>query len=397
MFIFHVLSPVQSLFSHDFLYINPNYFIAPNKIIYEFPKKSIISSTPINKTYDVGQMKYVYVEAKDTQRKFIYDYIHKMLTTFQSNYIVTTNVFVTDDMSYVYGNQQIHSIKAEKFSRFRPGRLRYYFKEAILLGTGCSVRSYGHVLQDFFHPFLLLPEDVKQRAVVIGGYLPIGKEIYTILGYNPNSWVRIKPKTWVFCNIAHILWPRPYTSCYCELAMKMKLVFFEKFNLSSINPTRYCFSNRKKNWRRHLKNFEEIFNATKKEFPQYNWEIVQDSDDLKTMAQMFASYKFLFMPTGSNLIKTYYMHNYTVIVSPTSPLYDYSVMTNSAATNVFMLHFPVKGIVHFNRFSKNIIPIPYALIQIRRGIKCLQEGKWEHVEIKDIPQENFTSLLGYGK
>ena len=387
---------INLLFSDDFLFINPNYFQAPNKIVYEFPKHSIISSTQINKTYDVGQMKYVYVEAKDTQRKFIYDYIHKTLTTYETNYIVTTNVFVTDDMSYVCGNQQIHSTKSERHSHFRSGPLRYSFQEVILFGTGCSVGSYGHVLQDFFHPFLLLPEDVQRRAFVVGGYATIGKEIYTLLGYNPNNWVLLKPRTWAFCNIVHIFWPRPFTTCYCELAMKMKLFFFEKFNLYSIKPTRYCFSNRPENTKRHLKNFEEIFNATKKEFPQYKWEIVPDSNDLQTMAKAYASYKFLFMPTGSNLIKTYYMHNNTVIVSPTTPWYDYSVMTNSAATNVFMLHFPVKGMHHFNKNSRNIIAIPYALKQIRRGLKCLEEGKWEYVEIKDIPQENFT-LLGYNR
>ena len=395
LLIFHILiSQVNLISSHDFLFLDPKNFTCPNSEVYEFPKSSILSSTRINKTYDKGYMKYGFIEAPDNHRKFIYDVTHEALTHFQSNYLVTTNLFVTYDMSYVHGSKKIRIGDAKVSSKFRSGPLCYYFKEVILLGTGYTVNSFGHTLQDFFHPFLLLPEDVKRRAVVIGGYSPVGKEIYALLGYNPENWIRLDDRTWAFCSIVHIFSPRPYINCYCDLAMKMKVFFFEKFNLTSIKPTRYCFSNRPENRPRYINNLEEIFNASKKEFPQYNWEFVPDYKDLKTMAKAYASYKFLFSPTGSNLIKTYFMHNETVIVSPSSRRYDFSVMANSLATRVFFLHFPLEGMYHSRPNQTNIIPIPYALIQIRRGVKCLQEGKWENAEIKDIPQKKIR-LLGY--
>ena len=69
-------------------------------------------------------------------------------------------------------------------------------------------------------------------------------------------------------------------------------------------------------------------------------------------------------------------------------------MTNSAATNVFMLHFPVDGIEHFKIAKNNIIPIPYAIIQIRRGLKCLEEKHWEPVKLNNLPLKR-VKLLGY--
>ena len=144
-------------------------------------------------------------------------------------------------------------------------------------------------------------------------------------------------------------------------------------NLSAISPTRYCFSNRKKT--RYIANLNSIINATRVKFPNITWEYSPDNYSvLVNMAKEFASYRLIYMPTGSNAIKTCFMHNYTVMVTACASQLDLSILLYAASTSVFLLQYP-DNISHFS-LDPVILSVPDAIKNIERGLYCLKHKKW---------------------
>ena len=161
--------------------------------------------------------------------------------------------------------------------------------------------------------------------------------------------------------------------CYSDLALELKNLLYDKMNLSAISPTRYCFSNRKKT--RYIANLNSIINATRVKFPNITWEYSPDNYSvLVNMAKEFASYRLIYMPTGSNAIKTCFMHNYTVMITPCSATLDISIATKSASSLVFILQFRA-NMTHRKR-TPNFISVSDSVKNIERGLYCLEHRKW---------------------
>ena len=196
----------------------------------------------------------------------------------------------------------------------------------------------------------------------------------------------MKMGEWAYVSIAHLFIPSNYLNCYADLSMQMKNMFFEKFNLSSISPTRYCFTNRKFNTSRHIANMNSVIDSAKIHFPNITWEIIPDnSKDLEKMAKEFASVLLIFMPTGSNSIKTCFMHNYTVMVTVCSPGLDLSILLYCASTSVFLLQY-TENFQHFD-LDPITISVTRAIKNIERGLYCVKHKRWPPYP-KD-PSHNF--------
>ena len=370
----------QYHFSWDSLWLDPfifpvNYKGTTNKL----PKKNLISITPIHRniTYDISF--FGYIDKNERQRNKYIRKDNKRLYSFPKNYTIARSLFIGCDTSVVFTKSG--KTKGLRFSprhearRYIQGPVKYSIDEAIAVGSGQMYTNWGHTIQDFFHPFLLLPEDVRNRSIILASFVESGIEILKLMGYKESQILKMKPGEWAYVSIAHFFVPHSLLDCYADLAMQLKNMFFDKFNLWSISPTRYCFSNRQFNTSRYIANMNDIIESAKTHFPDIPWEIFADDyQDLTKMAKQFASVLFIYMPTGSNAIKTCFMHNYTVMVTVCAERLDLSILLNAASTSVFLLQYPAK----FPHFSLDPInaSVPKAIKNIERGLYCVKHKRW---------------------
>ena len=113
-------------------------------------------------------------------------------------------------------------------------------------------------------------------------------------------------------------------------------------------------------------------------FKDIKWEIMQDYfPTMRDTAKSWASLKFIFLPTGSNCAKVYFMHPGTVMCVAEADRPDYSPMKDAAAIGVFSRWFEVKGMQHFHKNVKGWnIDVLYVMENIQISLYVLKNKRW---------------------
>ena len=253
-----------------------------------------------------------------------------------------------------------------------------YYNEVICIGSCYSWINWGHMFQDFFHTILLFPQELLNRSKILQNFMPIAYEFMSYFGIRKEQLIKIKEDECIYCNIIYTLTPRGFLSYYSDLGMKVKNLFFKIYNLDSYKADKFCFSNRSPNTHRHILNIEEIYNVTQSYYHLINFTYIKCYyPTVKETAIVFAQIKFLFMATGSNLVKTYFMQNESVIVSVGTPdfyfEYDNSVLTNAIFTRVFFLQFK-SSLKHYS--GPGTVNVTQCFRYIQIGMYCVFNGHW---------------------
>ena len=150
------------------------------------------------------------------------------------------------------------------------------------------------------------------------------------------------------------------------------------FNLKKIESNQYVLINRERGARR-FRNMNSILEHCKKSFPEYKW--IELKDFYKTInetAKIWASIKFAFMPTGSNVVKMYFMHPGTAICVGEAETVDNSQMRSASAIGIFSRWFYVEGMIHdyIPSFDGWNVNIPFAIENIKYALYAAKYQKW---------------------
>ena len=363
------------------------------EVFYCDPKKIFIlyneSAIPIEETLHYINSKPVSFYNPEDLTKYLYlDMKKEDLQWYASNLLTphkyyNTSIYTLWGMFVKRNGTMFHqsTMYKQSFMQFENQTAVFagFYDEVISLGSVHSCGNWGHSLQDFFHTLFIFPQEIIQRSMIIPGFIPCFREILDMYNISEKQIINMKWGDCIYCSIVHTLSPSGYISCYSVFSMKLKNALFKKYRLDLCNPHLYCFINRNKDSFRHIKNFDEIFNYTVKQYPNISFvKIIDNIPTVKDTAMQYAQIKFLFGPTGSNLVKTCFMQNNSVIVSAGSSdyfgYYDDSVICFTVFTHVFFLQFksPLK---HFVRAVTNVsVDLCFKFIQ--KGIYCSLNGHW---------------------
>ena len=160
------------------------------KTITTLPDANFISTTPINRPVPYDFTSFLYIDGSNTKK---YLSVGKQRWySFPKYHAVARSLFVGFDTSVVIKNQRFSYCKKWEHRLHIRGPVKYYIGEAITVGSGYAYGNWGHSLQDFLHPFLLFPEDVKQRSTILTPCVDSVIEILNILGYPRSKMLKMK-------------------------------------------------------------------------------------------------------------------------------------------------------------------------------------------------------------
>ena len=313
-FILNIIIFPKIIHKIDFLYIDPNnitFLYNPNIVI----EKTLhfIDSINVSSNVEGNYSDYLYLDEKCSN---IDNYLKKYINvgySFNAKLYSLWSAFAKWDgsiclMRNVYKQcfKQLHNESA---------RLVGIYDEVICIGNLYTYNNWGHTFQDFLQPLLLFPISILKKSKILQTFLPSIKEIISFFGISSEQIIPISENECIYCNIIHTITPKAFLDFYADLGLKLKNIFFEKFQLKSLTAKLYCFSNRPVTAYRHITNFDDIFNVVQNSFSNISFIKINDSfPTIKENAVLFAQIKFLFSATGSNLIKTYFMQNELLLV-----------------------------------------------------------------------------------
>ena len=243
----------------------------------------------------------------------------------------------------------------------------------------------SRLFYNFMFVIFSLPEPVIQSSVFIvpdESYEKHAKPLFEIvfpgkqiLPLRKNEFVNVEEFHTVFCPSAGI-------QHYSFSLLKCSQIIKEKFNLTSIQPSFYGYSNRKLGYARVIANFDSLVKEILRKYPDYNWINVPDHfDNFSKSFKIWASLKVIFAATGSNLIPLIAMKEESGLCIVGSDRLDWEVVALTQVCNLFLYYVGYPGIPHFDRSPKTI-DINVALETLGDVIYAVNNGHWSSKTIE---------------
>ena len=241
---------------------------------------------------------------------------------------------------------------------------------------------FGHLIKDFLSGLYNIPKDVKERAQVVVGKHALTNvtiELLDILGFNVTNPVIIKTNEWIFARIMHCVIPRrkPTHGHYGAPLVRLRDKLRQLYNLSNSEPRKYVLFNRNSR-RRKLLNFNESFNALKKEFPDKQWYYyITHFPTAKESAYQWNQFKLVVCPTGSLGSNSIFMQSgKTGMVSLyATDFLDMPLIAALLTYNIYHTSVPLVGAKHFT--DGGGVAIIKDLIEATKNcLHAIETGKW---------------------
>ncbi|EAY01502.1 hypothetical protein TVAG_107610 [Trichomonas vaginalis G3] len=266
---------------------------------------------------------------------------------------------------------------------FDDGPVVFECEKACIFGH-LFTANLGHYTHDYLAPLMLLPQDFLDDCVVIFArhQEKLTEEYMKIIGI--CQYIIIDELEWVHAKyLAVATEGRPHN---CHFGVPIYLLYQKVkgyFHFDEIKPTQYVLMNRKPKRARRILNFKNITKAAQKRFPEVSFKIIPDPEStIQEYAKIFSSIKFLFTPTGSNCIKSLFMHRGTVIVIASGDMFDFSIVSFIASIDIKIVYF-VNPFDHRYAFNCSI---DMAIDAMKAGLYYSKNGKWPK------PQKNVTFI-----
>ena len=294
---------------------------------------------------------------------------------FSTHFCIFWGMYVGHDTSLAYDNVGYRCFPWGG-GEFKKAPLVDRVNEIIVLGTKYSRVAYGHMITDFFSPFLLIPEEIQHRAKILVPILRDGPEMLLQLGYNENQFIYLKEQSWLYANIVYtILDHAPASYFYANLSHTLHNKLIKAYHLEDIKPTNYFYCNRQYHARRYIQNMKEIIEEATKRFPDIKFINLTDIlPSARDTATQWASAKLIFLPSGANTFKEVFIKPNNVVVMPTSRHGDYSPIQFAVANRLFVVQYTT-CLDHFVGPGCPI-DVNLSIINLERGIYCSKHGKW---------------------
>ena len=239
--------------------------------------------------------------------------------------------------------------------------------------------KFGHWFLDGLFPLMLIPEDIKRKSMIVlqcvNYYI---KETLTLQGIYEDQWLVLEDEEdWVFAKNLYVVYnPMPYLSHFSTAIVNFSRKFSLIYGLNKIEARDFALSNREKFTRRYITNFNLFVLYVNIEFPKYKWiELKTTYASIRESAIDFARLKFLFIPTGSNMIPILFMKSGGMIVDMQTGFNDHAMESIALCVGLKIIAFSVIGVHHYNT--------DYYEMNIQDGIRIMQiaiyafeNGKW---------------------
>lgn len=162
--------------------------------------------------------------------------------------------------------------------------------------------EFGHFLNDLMCGLVLTPSDILEDAEIFIRYRNVNtiKSYCELLGFDPNHFHKL-PNDWIYCNELFICESAAGLSSLHVSWRDLNRHIYRVNKFDEIPAVNHIFINKQKTEWGCVLNEEEIYEYAKKEYPQYNWMILEPKAALKTMefAKTLASAKILLSASGS--------------------------------------------------------------------------------------------------
>ena len=251
------------------------------------------------------------------------------------------------------------------------------YDEIIAFGHG-GMGVFGHFFIDLLTPLMLVPDVIINRAkITIPKYYTYIPEIFEALDIRNESLIYLKEGEAVYGYIVYNLIPLPHVHMFGEpmliLAKKLK----KKWNLEYYyTDNQYTISNRFRVPRKiPPETVYILYRKCKFNYPEYFWFLYEDdAPTVQKAAIVYASSKFLFAPTGSNLMGLIYMRKNSVVVDAESNVHDDVFHLIALTFKIRLISFCVPHTLHFKTALEVNLTVALRLIKV--GLYAAENNKW---------------------
>ena len=315
-------------------------------------------------------------------------YFPTILAREYSRYLHIQNAYCTPSKALAIPNYILKIYNVNSFVKVRDFKVEYGYKNIIYLYSSWG-NIFGHFIHDSLATLLKFPKELIDDSMIMVSFpMNICSQYFEIFNISKDK-ILCEYDKWYYAQNLYLHYP--YENCFGYMSItfpKLVKILREKTGVNNIKGYRYIFSNRPQGASRHVDNFIEFYNITKKLYPEYNWEIDVDINYLnfKEIAKTFATFKFLVAPSGSNTVNMLYMNrNYT-----TGICLIHSISADFAIfANVLMAEIWTTGFCNYweqHHIGVHNCDIYYGITCIKRLIYALQFNRWPNSTFNDMKE-----------
>jgi hypothetical protein len=114
-------------------------------------------------------------------------------------------MFVGSDGSISYNDKYYRYESAGTFRKNFPGPYVGEVDEIIVLGHIGGLSNYGHMFQDILQPLMFIPDEIKNRSMILMNVLKIGRQVIDLLGFNKSQELFLRKGQWVHASKVYTL------------------------------------------------------------------------------------------------------------------------------------------------------------------------------------------------
>lgn len=255
-----------------------------------------------------------------------------------------------------------------------PDPMFYYNK--VVLGYSKHT-SYGHFIMDELCALIQIPHEYFEDAEIFINFPASASKIYlNLLGFN-ESRVHSLENYYIFCKEVVTLVSSDSINSLLVCGMPLlRTKMFAALNLSNTKPTKYLILNRKKGIWGRLQNVEELHKVAKIKFPQYNWEVVNDSIVYSVLdsSRWLSSTKLLVTTAGSMNMNCIFMHPGSAVCVCGSKVLDYPVLAVSYSLDLWCIY--TNGYLLHGKVDPKPYPTQLFIESLSLIIEAQETGAW---------------------
>ena len=295
------------------------------------------------------------------------------------------NVFVNQGTTFSIGNVLYNPRHrfCKRWFEFNSSIFIGDVENAIIAGHGWVRYNYGHWFHDYLLPLMLFPDELVDNFYVINqGMLGVSFETLIAAGVRKSQILFLPPMTCMYARNLYIIDdPSPVLIHFGYCSRKLHEKFAKYFDLNRIEATDFCLTNRRYNSSRYIRNWNEVVDSVKTAFPEHKWKCVDDYiEDINTTARLWAAIRFIFLPSGSNCVKLYFMKRGSVLCVGEADVIDYSPMEDAASLGIFSQWFCFPGMTHFGNKKGWNVSTSLCVDNIRYALYCEKHQRWPSTE-----------------
>lgn len=356
-------------------------FISPEYVMTDV----INNQTAYRYNYDIKPTEGIvlyHITINDSNATLKYNYY---ANTFKTTYIEIYRCYVSSaggialTPAHVY-RQILHPEELYGLSGmcYTAGHVHRHFTELISVGYHWCKVNFGHCIEDFYQPLIMIPREIRLRVPCLTFSHPfLEKSLLDLFEIPVENRVSLANKTWAAVDKLYtFIDPIFGLNTYGIATLRLKKFFHEKWKLDLIKSEKYCFTNRPDNTPRHIHNLEDVVKMAEKNWPQIAWQVISDKfSTIEKCAKAWKAIRFVFAPVGSNIVKSLFMEEDSVVIAVTSGSPEWSIAMFCAAARIFELQYDgLTGDHHFSKGSP--IDVNLAINMIKIGLFCVENKRW---------------------